>query len=199
LPGSGICSDERCRETGPLWLGKETHSGNGGEGTCCSSCLSRQLRHKHPSVASSGTGNTFGRSAHQHPCPGLHDIDAPHREQHFSMCLLSATVTKAKGADSLSRSRPLDPIFEDPVRSPNHNFVIAKSRGSHKLRGSLSLPFPRLLHELSVCAIRRRPVSWRLRESRRRFSWWPKSTLSLEDCSSVELNNTRVPHGNCGI
>src|ERR1700722_7968874 len=27
----------------------------------------------------------------------------------------------------------------------------------------------------------------------------PKSTLFLEDCSSVELNNTRVPHENCGL
>src|SRR3984957_18069227 len=90
-------------------------------------------------------------------------------------------------------------FFEDPVRSPNHNIVIAKSRGSHKLRGSLSLPFPHPLQELSVCAIRCRPVSWGLRESRRRFSWSPKSTLSLEDCSSVELNNTRVPHNNYGL
>lgn len=50
-------------------------------------------------------------------------------------------LSKAKGADSLSRSRPLDPISEDPVRSPNHNFVFAKFFEPRKLRGSLSLPF----------------------------------------------------------
>ena len=124
---------------------------------------------------------------------------SPFNDRRYVVLYQGGFRQKAKGANSLSRSRPLDPIFEDPVRSPNHNFVIAKSRGSHKHRGSLSLPFPHPLQELSVCAIRRRPVSWGLRESRRRFSWWPKSTLSLEDCSSVELNNTRVPHNNYGL
>ena len=48
---------------------------------------------------------------------------------------------------------PLDPIFEDPIRSPNHNSVIAKFFEPHKLRSSLGLPFLHSLRELRVCAI----------------------------------------------
>jgi hypothetical protein len=70
----------------------------------------------------------------------------------FPCAYYRLTHPKRKGRILLRDPAPLDPIFEDPVRSPNHNFVIAKSRGSHKLRGSLSLPFPRSLQELSVCA-----------------------------------------------
>jgi hypothetical protein len=83
------------------------------------------------------------------------------------MCLLSpfkgrryvvvlqqgGSCQKAKGANSLSRSRPPDPIFEDPIRSPNHNSVIAKFFEPHKLRSSLGLPFLHSLRELRVCAI----------------------------------------------
>jgi hypothetical protein len=100
-------------------------------------------------------------------------------------------------------------LFRDPAPSIRFlkirfghritTFVIAKFFEAHKLRSSLGLPFLHPLQELRVCAIRCRPVACRHRESRRRFSWWPTSTLFLEDRSSVELNNTRVPYDNCGL
>jgi hypothetical protein len=55
---------------------------------------------------------------------------------------LLGSYQKRRGRILFRDPAPLDPIFEDPVRSPDHKLVIAKSCESHKLRGSLSLPFP---------------------------------------------------------
>jgi hypothetical protein len=84
---------------------------------------------------------------------------SPFNDRRYVVLYQGGFRQKAKGANSLSRSRPLDPIFEDPIRSPNHNAVIAKFFEARKLRSPLGLPFSHSLQELRVCAIRRRPVA----------------------------------------
>jgi hypothetical protein len=64
-------------------------------------------------------------------------------------------------------------ISEDPVRSPNHNFVFAKFFEPRKLRGSLSLPFhircesfvsaPFVAVQLPVGAAREQSFLWDVR------------------------------------
>ena len=137
-------------------------------------------------------GNVTHLVLHQ----GGHD---GHRYEEVEKRGFPVRIKKRRGRILFRDPAPSIRFFEDPVRSPNHNFVIAKFFESHKLRGSLSLPFPHSLQELPVCTIRRRPVSRAAPRVSSPILCWPKSTLSLEDCSSVKLNNTRVPYDNCGL
>jgi hypothetical protein len=104
------------------------------------------------------------------------------------------------GADSLSRSRPrsirflkirfghrITTLLSQNSSSPTNFAVLSVFRSHIRCESFLSAPFVAVQFPVGAASL--------VADS----PGGPNSTLSLEDCSSVELNNTRVPYDICGL